>query len=39
MKINTLPQEFIDAQPVLKTLENAGFEAYFVGGSTRHAFK
>ena len=26
MKINTLPQEFIDAQPVLKTLENAGFE-------------
>ncbi|MBZ6010971.1 CCA tRNA nucleotidyltransferase [Leuconostoc gelidum] len=35
MKINTLPQEFIDAQPVLKTLENAGFEAYFVGGAVR----
>ncbi|MGY3742369.1 CCA tRNA nucleotidyltransferase [Leuconostoc inhae] len=35
MKINTLPQEFIDAQPILKTLENAGFEAYFVGGAVR----
>ncbi|QEA59706.1 CCA tRNA nucleotidyltransferase [Leuconostoc koreense] len=35
MKIKQLPQEFIDAQPILTKLENAGFEAYFVGGSVR----
>ncbi|KAA8370970.1 CCA tRNA nucleotidyltransferase [Leuconostoc carnosum] len=35
MKINTLPQEFIGAQPILKILTRAGFEAYFVGGSVR----
>ncbi|MGO2710225.1 MAG: CCA tRNA nucleotidyltransferase, partial [Leuconostoc mesenteroides] len=35
MKITQLPQEFIDAQPILTKLEDAGFEAYFVGGSVR----
>lgn len=35
MKINTLPQEFLDARPALKRLEDAGFEAYFVGGAVR----
>lgn len=35
MKIETLPQEFKDAQPVLKRLEDAGHEAYFVGGAVR----
>lgn len=35
MKMNALPQEFIDAQPILKILEDAGFEAYFVGGAVR----
>ncbi|MFT9388863.1 MAG: CCA tRNA nucleotidyltransferase [Leuconostoc sp.] len=35
MKIDKLPPEFVAAQPVLKRLESAGFEAYFVGGSVR----
>ncbi|WEV37862.1 CCA tRNA nucleotidyltransferase [Lactobacillus sp. ESL0677] len=35
MKINELPAIFTAALPVLKTLEQAGFEAYFVGGSVR----
>lgn len=35
MKIETLPQEFKDAQPALKRLEDAGHEAYFVGGAVR----
>ena len=35
MKITQLPQEFIEAQPILTKLEDAGFEAYFVGGSVR----
>lgn len=35
MKIKNLPQIFLAALPVLKKLENAGFEAYFVGGSVR----
>lgn len=35
MKIENLPDVFIQAMPVLKTLEDAGFEAYFVGGSVR----
>lgn len=35
MKIENLPDVFTQAMPVLKTLENAGFEAYFVGGSVR----
>lgn len=35
MKIAQLPQEFIDALPILNTITAAGFEAYFVGGSVR----
>ncbi|MDF7668370.1 CCA tRNA nucleotidyltransferase [Lactobacillus sp. ESL0703] len=35
MKITELPAIFTAALPVLKTLEEAGFEAYFVGGSVR----
>lgn len=35
MKINHLPEIFQTAMPVLKKLEEAGFEAYFVGGSVR----
>lgn len=34
-KINDLPQIFVAAIPVLEKLEEAGFEAYFVGGSIR----
>lgn len=35
MRINNLPEIFIQALPVLKTLTTAGYEAYFVGGSVR----
>ncbi|MCM0598955.1 CCA tRNA nucleotidyltransferase [Periweissella fabalis] len=35
MKIANLPQEFMAALPILETITNAGFEAYFVGGSVR----
>lgn len=35
MKIETVPSEFVAAQPVLQRLEAAGFEAYFVGGAVR----
>lgn len=35
MKIENLPEIFTKAMPVLKKLEEAGFEAYFVGGSVR----
>ncbi|WP_270746341.1 CCA tRNA nucleotidyltransferase [Leuconostoc lactis] len=35
MKIETLPSEFVAAQPVLQRLEAAGFETCFVGGSVR----
>lgn len=35
MKIDKLPKIFLDAAPVLDKLEEAGFEAYFVGGSVR----
>lgn len=35
MKLENLPDVFKDAMPVLKTLEQGGFEAYFVGGSVR----
>ncbi|MBW1605554.1 CCA tRNA nucleotidyltransferase [Lactobacillus sp. Sy-1] len=35
MKIQKLPAEFEAARPVLQTIEAAGFEAYFVGGSVR----
>lgn len=35
MHVTTLPEEFQKALPVIETLENAGYEAYFVGGSVR----
>lgn len=35
MKVNPLPQEFVQARPVIEKLEEAGYEAYFVGGSVR----
>lgn len=35
MKIENLPNVFQVAMPVLETLESAGYEAYFVGGSVR----
>ncbi|KAF1298080.1 CCA tRNA nucleotidyltransferase [Enterococcus sp. JM4C] len=35
MKLTNLPKEFIQAIPVIKKIEEAGFEAYFVGGSVR----
>ncbi|HAT55388.1 MAG TPA: CCA tRNA nucleotidyltransferase [Lactobacillus sp.] len=35
MRLAQLPQEFVGAQPILTTLEGAGYEAYFVGGSVR----
>ena len=35
MKIEHMPAEFQAALPILETIEAAGFEAYFVGGSVR----
>lgn len=35
MKLEHLPQEFEAARPVLQTIEQAGYQAYFVGGSVR----
>ncbi|KRK38910.1 CCA tRNA nucleotidyltransferase [Levilactobacillus parabrevis] len=35
MKLEQLPEEFEHARPVLQTIEQAGYEAYFVGGSVR----
>lgn len=35
VKITKFPNEFVNAIPVLKTIEKAGFEAYFVGGCVR----
>lgn len=35
MRINNLPQEFKKALPVIDKLNQAGYEAYFVGGSVR----
>ncbi|WP_099974733.1 CCA tRNA nucleotidyltransferase [Lactobacillus terrae] len=35
MKITQLPEDFKTALPILEELENANFEAYFVGGSVR----
>ena len=32
MRIETLPEEFIKAQPIIDTIEAAGYEAYYVGG-------
>lgn len=35
MKLNNLPSEFQEALPILKKIREAGYEAYFVGGSVR----
>ncbi|MFZ7333732.1 CCA tRNA nucleotidyltransferase [Streptococcus pluranimalium] len=35
MKLKELPIEFEEALPLLEKIKNAGFEAYFVGGSVR----
>lgn len=35
MQIKQLPEDFKQALPVLEEIEQAGFEAYFVGGSVR----
>ena len=35
IRIDNLREIFVKAMPVLRTLEDAGFEAYFVGGSVR----
>jgi tRNA nucleotidyltransferase (CCA-adding enzyme) len=35
VQIEKMPQEFEDARVVLQEIENAGFDAYFVGGSVR----
>ena len=35
MKLTQLPIEYQQALPILKKIEDAGFEAYFVGGSVR----
>lgn len=35
IRIDNLPEIFVKAMPVLRTLEDAGFESYFVGGSVR----
>lgn len=35
MKLEELPIEFEEALPLLEKIKNAGFEAYFVGGSVR----
>lgn len=35
MKLKKIPIEFEKALPILKKIEQAGFEAYFVGGSVR----
>lgn len=35
MKLKKLPIEYEKALPILKKIEQAGFEAYFVGGSVR----
>ncbi|MGT2745101.1 CCA tRNA nucleotidyltransferase [Streptococcus phocae subsp. phocae] len=35
MKLITMPSEFQKALPILKKIKEAGFEAYFVGGSVR----
>lgn len=35
MKLTVLPEEFRRALPVMEKIEQAGYEAYFVGGSVR----
>lgn len=37
MKLTVIPNEFKEAVPVLRQIQKAGFEAYFVGGSVRDA--
>lgn len=37
MRLHTLPSEFQEALPILEKIKQAGFEAYFVGGSVRDA--
>ncbi|MGT2935552.1 CCA tRNA nucleotidyltransferase [Streptococcus castoreus] len=37
MKLMTMPSEFQKALPILKKIKEAGYEAYFVGGSVRDA--
>ncbi|MGT2910961.1 CCA tRNA nucleotidyltransferase [Streptococcus cameli] len=37
MKLTHLPSEFQEALPILEKLQEAGYEAYFVGGSVRDA--
>ena len=37
MRLENMPSEFQEALPVLKKIKNAGFDAYFVGGSVRDA--
>ncbi|GAB2027025.1 CCA tRNA nucleotidyltransferase [Lactovum odontotermitis] len=37
MKLESLPTEFNEARPILEKIHQAGFEAYFVGGSVRDA--
>lgn len=35
MQLKQLPEDFQKALPILKNIESAGFQAYFVGGSVR----
>lgn len=35
MKLMTMPSEFQKALPILNKIKEAGYEAYFVGGSVR----
>ncbi len=35
MKVTNLPEKFNEARPILKKLQEHGYEAYFVGGSVR----
>ena len=37
MRLEKMPSEFQEALPVLEKIKEAGFEAYFVGGSVRDA--
>ena len=37
MRLSPLPAEFEAAAPVLRRLNDAGYEAYFVGGAVRDA--
>ncbi|HGR6614394.1 TPA: CCA tRNA nucleotidyltransferase, partial [Streptococcus pneumoniae] len=37
MRLMQMPSEFQKALPVLEKIKEAGFEAYFVGGSVRDA--